>query len=125
MRVLENRIARLESLRAGPDNNFLVVLISKFFSGGTPSARVGGNAGAILKQAPSETFEIFEARAIAAAKAAGDSFVAISVPNWDRTHGHAPAVRRLLRVFGIVDCPIVHEADSDGTPRHSTAHALA
>jgi len=28
----------------------------------------------------------------------------------DRTHGHAPAVRRLLRVFGIVDCPIVHES---------------
>jgi hypothetical protein len=33
-----------------------------------------------LEQAPDESFEIFEARAIAAAKAAGDCVVTITVP---------------------------------------------
>jgi hypothetical protein len=81
MRALENRINRLEAQRSYSDNYFLVVLISKFFGSGMPSTRVGGT---LMKQAPDETFEIFEARAVAAAKAAGDSWrVAITVPAGD------------------------------------------
>jgi hypothetical protein len=80
MRALENRIARLEATRAGPDNEFLVIHIRDFCSPIPPRARIGGPSGAVLNQRADETFEIFEARAVAAAKAAGYCFVAIDVP---------------------------------------------
>jgi hypothetical protein len=83
-RTLETRIARLEATCAATDNDFLVVHISNFFGNALPNARIGGNSGTVLKQAPDELFETFEARAIAAAKAAGDRFVAITVPGSTR-----------------------------------------
>jgi hypothetical protein len=80
MRALENRIARLEAMRAGSDDEFIVVHIAAFCSDDLSSARVGRNSGTVIKQAANESFETFEARAIVAAKAAGDRWgVAITV----------------------------------------------
>jgi hypothetical protein len=79
MRTLENRVARLEAIRGDSDKDFMVVFITKFSSDAPPSARIGGNDDLPLEQAPGETFEIFEARAVATAKGAGKRFVAIEV----------------------------------------------
>ena len=74
-----SRIAR--TIRIGSDHDFLVVLITKLSSSAPSSARIGGSDGTVLAQAPDELFETFQARAIVAAKAAGDRWgVAITVP---------------------------------------------
>lgn len=81
MRTLENRIARLETLRAGAAEDFIVVHLRNFCSDEVPSARFGGYPGTTIKQVANEPFETFQARAIVAARAAGDHWgVAITVP---------------------------------------------
>jgi hypothetical protein len=66
--------------RSGAPDDFLVVHITNFYTAVVASSRIGAPNSTMLEQAANETFEIFEARAIAAAKAAGHHFVAITVP---------------------------------------------
>jgi hypothetical protein len=76
-RSLGARVARLESATSGDD--FLVVIIQNFSQDRVPYARIGGHGCAEISQSARESFDEFEARAIAAAKAAGDRFVAITL----------------------------------------------
>jgi hypothetical protein len=73
---LRSRISRLE--RATSDDDFLVVIIRNFSKDCRPYARIGGYEGAEIIQHHCEPFDDFEARAIAAAKGAGDRWVAIT-----------------------------------------------
>jgi hypothetical protein len=64
--------------RTGPEGEMLVVLLRNFTQEIVPHTRVGN---ALLEMAPDEPFEMFQARAVAAAKASGANFVAINVPD--------------------------------------------
>jgi hypothetical protein len=78
---MKRRSCIARTIRTGSDHDFLVVHLRDFCSDDLPHARIGNNSGTVIEQAPDESFEIFQARAIAAAKAAGDSWgVAITVP---------------------------------------------
>ncbi|MDR3420147.1 MAG: hypothetical protein P4L80_02715 [Xanthobacteraceae bacterium] len=67
--------------QSGSSNDFLVVHIQSFFNDVRPYARLSGYEGPVLvEQEAVETFEVFEGRVIAAAKAAGDQVVAIILP---------------------------------------------
>jgi hypothetical protein len=74
---LRSRVTRLE--RTASEDDFLVVLIRDFTVDRPPFARIGGNDGEQISQQASESLEEFEALAIAAAKNAGDRWVAIEV----------------------------------------------
>jgi hypothetical protein len=84
-------------------DDFLVVHITNFFTATVPISRIGGPKGAVLEPAANETFQIFEARVIAAAKTAGHRFVAIEVPasytgdpiQWHRRWHRRPRARGL------------------------------
>jgi hypothetical protein len=79
-----SRIAKLSALlelirrhRTSSDSDVPVVLINIFCKDVAPKARIGKT---LLEKAPDEPFEGFEARAVAAAKSSGSSFVVIEVP---------------------------------------------
>jgi len=72
---LKGRVARLA--RASSDDDFLVVILRSFSHTACLYARIGGKGGMEISQHAKESFDEFEARAIAAAKAAGDRCVAI------------------------------------------------
>jgi hypothetical protein len=72
-----SRVTRLES--ATDDDAFLSVIIRNFTNNLPTQARIGGNDGVALSQRAGESLDEFEARAIVAAREAGDRFVAINV----------------------------------------------
>jgi hypothetical protein len=74
---LRSRVARLEG--AASDDDFLAVIIRNFTINRPPHARIGGHGGAEISQRAFESLDEFERRAINAAKAAGDRFVAIEI----------------------------------------------
>jgi hypothetical protein len=66
--------------RLGLDDDFQVVRIRYFTGESRPQIRRGGK-DFLLKNMPDESFEMFEARVVAAAKAAGCRWVVITVPD--------------------------------------------
>jgi hypothetical protein len=72
-------IRKQKAIRSGPDD-FMVVHIQNFCSNKPSHTRIGAD---MIEQAPGEPFDAFEARAIAAAKAAGHAVVSITLPAVD------------------------------------------
>jgi hypothetical protein len=72
-------IRKQKAIRSGPDD-FMVVHIQNICSNKPSHTRIGAD---MIEQAPGEPFDAFEARAIAAAKAAGHAVVSITLPAVD------------------------------------------
>jgi hypothetical protein len=73
-------IRQHKAIRSGADS-FMVVHIQSIFCNDPPHTRIGTN---LIEQAHDEPFDAFEARAIAAARSAGNTVVSITLPRVDK-----------------------------------------
>jgi hypothetical protein len=73
-------VIRREQGRRSDGGEMMVIIVNKFCKDFVvPKARIVSGK-ALFEKAPDEPFEVFKARAVAAARASGANFVAIEVP---------------------------------------------